>query len=181
MKNLLPNLSKIPPRVSIAMIALSLLIGYVSTLHAAMPPAHEYVFALDLGEWMRDSVNDQYRKLTSPDKPAQQIQQQVEEWQRSQCPPVPTSQVESTLPSGRLVEVGNDAPKTRRLSDPIAIALFNIAPGNTGRSVLRRVGLPNTSSQRAMSDYYNTADGRIAVKYERINNVSRVVSVGFVQ
>lgn len=172
MKNLLPNLSKIPPRVSITIIAASLLISYVSTLQTAL--------AFDLGGWMRDSINEQYRKLTSPDKPAQQIQRQVEEWQRSQCQEPQPVQVQSNLPSGRLVEVGDDRIG-KRLTDPVAIALFNIAPGNTGKAVLRRVGLPSSSSQRAMSDYYDTTDGRIAVKYERRNGVSRVVSVDFVQ
>lgn len=125
---------------------------------------------------MRDAINDQYKELTSPDKPAQQIQRQVEAWQRSRCPP--PAPLQSTLPDDRLVRVGDDGT---RLSNPIAIALFKLAPGTPGRTVLRRVGYPNSSSQKAMSDYYDTANGRIAVKYKRQNKVSRVVSVEFVR
>lgn len=158
--------------MSLSLLSASLVIGYVFTLRTAS--------AFDPGEWMRDTINDQYKKLTSPDKPAQQIQRRVEEWQRSQCDPQPVpvqpAPLESTLPNDRLVQVGNDETA---LTDPIAIALFNLAPGNTGRAVLRRVGHPSSSSQRAMSDYYDAADGRIAVKYERRNGVSRVVSVDF--
>lgn len=175
MKNSLLNLAKIPPKVSVAMIAASLFIGYVSTLRAAI--------AFDLGEWMRDSINDQYKKLTSPDKPAQQLQRRIEAWQRAQCPepqplPAQPAPVQSLLPDDRLVQVGNDETN---LTDPIAIELFKIAPGTLGRVVLRRVGYPISSSQKKMSDYYDTADGRIAVKYKRQNKVSRVVSVDFVR
>lgn len=174
MKKLLPNLSRIPPKVSFMIIGASLVFSYVLSLGTAI--------AFDLGGWMRDSINDQYRKLTSPDKPAQQIQRRVEEWQRSQCDPQPvpvqSTPIAPTLPGDRLVRVDDDRSG---LTDPIAIALFNIAPGNTGRAVVSRVGQPSSSSQRAMSDYYNTADGKIAVKYERRNGLSRVVSVEFVR
>ena len=79
MKNLLPNLAKVPPKVSITIIGASFLVGYVSTLRPAI--------AFDLGEWMRNAINDQYRELTAPDKPAQQIQRRIEAWQRDQCSP----------------------------------------------------------------------------------------------
>lgn len=172
MKNLLPNLAKLLPKVSIAIIGASLVVGYVSTLRSAM--------AFDLGAWMRDAINDQYRELTAPDKPAQQIQRRIETWQRDQCsPPVPTqsASAQSVLPNDRLVRVGDDGSG---LSDPLAIELFKIKPGTPGRVVLQRVGYPNSSSQKMMSDYYDTANGRIAVKYRRQNKVSRVVSVEFV-
>jgi hypothetical protein len=172
MKNPLPNLSKIPPRVIFAVIAASFLISYLSTLRpvsANLP---------DFGRMLRDGINGAYARsqrntqyrgsvMKAIDKTYQQVT-------TSGC--LQPVQVESTLPSGRLVEIAEEP----QLTDPLAIALFKLAPGTPGREVLRRVGYPVTSSQKAMSDYYDTANGRIAVKYERRNKVSRVVSVQFV-
>ena len=174
MKNLPPKFSKSPPRLSLSLVAASLVIGSLTMIQPAQ--------AADAWESFRRLVNDAYARSFRASQQRGPVTTQIDrayQAVRSACPGQPArTQLQSTLPNGRLVEVGNDETE---LTDPLAIELFKIAPGMTGKAVLHRVGYPTSSSQKKMSDYYDTADGRIAVKYKRKNNVSRVVSVGFVR
>lgn len=174
MKNLLPKFSKVPRRVFLPAITVSLMVGSLS----ALQPAH----AADAWESLRHFVNDAYARSLQANRQRGPVTTQIDrayQAVQSACPAqAAQAQSRSTLPSGRLVEVGDDAAG---LTDPLAIELFKIAPGTTGRAVLRRAGYPDSSSQKKMSDYYSTINGRIAVKYKRKNNISRVISVEFVR
>lgn len=105
MKNLLPKFSKVPRQGILPVVAVSLVVGSLS----ALQPAH----AADAWELFRHFVNDAYARSLQANRQRGPVTTQIDRAYRavqSACPAqAAQAQPRSTLSSGRLVEVGNDA------------------------------------------------------------------------
>jgi hypothetical protein len=105
----------------------------------------------------------------------------------SNClPPAPPAPVEHQTPpqiNPHQVTMADEEPqpqvsRTAGLTDPKAIALMNIAPGNHRRSVISRY-YPQRFDAPNNTDLYRTAHGTIAVVYEDASLNSTVREVKF--
>lgn len=185
---LLPNLSKVPIRFSLIVIASSPVAYYLLASH----PANANL--PDLGAMLRDGINHAYAQTQAPPPPPLPVPEAppVGRYDEPQgCPPqvayrepVPAPQrVQPVASRGtRTYWAGNQ----RVLRDKRAIALLNMAP-STRRSTIanhRVDGEPlGMGTWRGDAYVYETGDGLIQLNFTAANrlNDDQLEWAGFVQ
>jgi hypothetical protein len=160
--NPIPNLKKVPPQFSIAIILASPIVGYLLMSR----PVNA-----DPGEWLRNTINSGYAQIQGQNQPLPVPSQPAPVGNNADISPCAAPPSYQASRPAQPAPVARTVQPTRTywdgqgkiLSSQRAIGLLNIAQGTRGRTITLRFGTPESSGNS--TDYYWTPDGTIAVKY----------------